>query len=201
MRVLLASTNRHKLVELADALASSGIALVDPRTLPALPEVVEDAPDFAGNARKKALSAARASGLWALADDSGLEVEALGGAPGVHSARYSGPGATDASNNRLLLERLAGVPAERRAARFVCVLCLARPDGTIAAEARGEARGRILDAPRGTGGFGYDPLLVFEEPGQPGSGSSYAELTPAQKNEVSHRGRAIRELQRVLRAS
>lgn len=198
MRLLLASNNAKKRAELESILAGLGIEVVVPREIGGLPEVDEDQPSFRGNAAKKAASAARASGLWSLADDSGLEVDALGGEPGVRSARFAGFQGDDAANNALLLARLAGLPAERRGARFVCALALARPDGSPALEVEGTARGRILEAPRGSGGFGYDPLFLFDEPGQPYSGRAFAELAPSEKAQVSHRGRALRELARGL---
>jgi XTP/dITP diphosphohydrolase len=196
--ILLASTNAKKLRELGAALGPLGLGVLGPAELPggasSLPSVDEDRPTFAENAAKKAASAARASGSWALADDSGLEVDALGGEPGVRSARFAGEPASDAANNRLLIERLRGVPDERRSARFVCALALARPDGSIAASIVGTARGRILSAPRGSSGFGYDPLFLFHEPGEPLAGRTFAELDAADKNRVSHRGRAVRAL-------
>jgi XTP/dITP diphosphohydrolase len=167
---------------------------VTPAECGGLPPVDEDQPTFAGNAAKKARSAALARDLWTLADDSGLEVEALFGAPGVRSARYAGEPADDAANNKKLLRELANVSEERRGARFVCALALARPDGTLAAEVEGSARGRILEAPRGRSGFGYDPLFLFTEPGYPATGRTFAELTPAEKSAVSHRGRALHAL-------
>lgn len=198
MKILLASHNEKKLHELRLQLAGLDVALVTPREVKGLPGVVEDQPTFRGNAASKAMSAARHSGTWSLADDSGLEVDALGGAPGVHSARFAGRHGDDAANNALLLERMRDVPDDRRGARFVCALALARPDGSIALEVEGAARGRILREPRGARDFGYDPLFLFDEPGFAESGRGFAELDPFEKARVSHRGRAVRELVRHL---
>lgn len=192
--LLLASGNPKKLRELAVMLGPHGVNVLKPEDVGGLADVVEDRPSFAGNAAKKASSAALASGHWALADDSGLEVEALGGAPGVLSARFAGVHGDDAANNALLLERLAGLADDARGARFVCALALARPDGTLALELEGTAHGRILHAPRGDGDFGYDPLFLFTEPGHEATGRGFAELSPAEKAAVSHRGRALRQL-------
>lgn len=194
MQILIASQNPKKRRELELLLAPFEITLVSPAEIAALPPVEEDQPTFALNAAKKAVSAAQASGLWALADDSGLEVEALGGEPGVRSARWAGEPSDDARNNAKLLAALAGLPRERRAARFVCALALARPDGTLALEVEADASGRILPAPRGTGDFGYDPLFLFTEPGFQQSGRGFAELSGSEKAAVSHRGRALRAL-------
>lgn len=201
MRLLIASDNAKKRAELERLLAPLGHELVTPRELGGLPEVDEDQPTFAGNAAKKARSGALASGLWTLADDSGLEVDALDGAPGVRSARFAGRHGDDAANNALLLERLSGLPEERRGARFVCALALARPDGSLALEVEGEVRGRILQAARGAGGFGYDPLFLFTEEGFEESGRPFGELASEAKARVSHRGRALRELVAQLRRS
>lgn len=204
MKLLLASNNAKKLAELQRILQGLDVALLLPRDVGGLEDVLEDAPTFAGNAAKKALAAARAKGLWALADDSGLLVDALDGAPGVLSARFAGVHGDDAANNALLLEKLRVIPPERRGARFVCALALARPDGSIALQVQGTARGRILERPRGTHDFGYDPLFLFTEPGFAQSEKGFAELAPEEKAEVSHRGRALREfakrLSGVLRA-
>ena len=193
MQVLLASENPKKLLELEPLLGAFGIEVRTPSSAGGLPAVVEDQPTFAGNAHKKARSGALAKGLWCLADDSGLEVDALGGQPGVHSARFAGTHGDDAANNALLLEKLAHVPDAERGARFVCALCLCRPDGSVALEVEGSARGRILRAARGPGDFGYDPLFLFTEQGFEQTGRAFAELEPAQKSAVSHRGRALRE--------
>jgi XTP/dITP diphosphohydrolase len=198
MRLLIATQNKKKLAELRALLTPLGVELVTPADLGGLPEVVEDQATFAGNAAKKAASAARARSLWTLADDSGLEVTALGGAPGVLSARYAGEPCDDGRNNAKLLAALAGVPDARRGARFVCALALARPDGTLALQVEGTARGQILHAPRGDGDFGYDPLFLFTEPGFAQTGRSFAELDGAEKSAVSHRGRALRELAAAL---
>lgn len=200
MRLLIASDNRKKRAELERLLAPLPCELVLPAEIGGLPPVDEDQPTFAGNAAKKARSGALASGLWCLADDSGLEVAALGGAPGVYSARFAGRHGDDAANNALLLERLAGFPADRRAARFVCVLALARPDGSLALAVEGETSGRILEAERGSGGFGYDPLFLFTEAGFEETGRPFGELEPAAKARVSHRGRALRLLAERLPA-
>lgn len=195
MKLLLASGNKKKLLELRDVLdarAELDVQVVVPAQIGGIPDVIEDGRTFAENAAKKALSAARASGMWSLADDSGLEVDALGGAPGVNSARFAGVHGDDAANNRLLLEKLVRVPDAQRGARFVCTLALASPDGSIALEVAGAARGRILHAPRGANDFGYDPLFEFTEPGFTQTGRGFAELSLAEKREVSHRGRALR---------
>jgi XTP/dITP diphosphohydrolase len=205
MKLLLASANPKKLRELermlaevADRLDRLDVQVVLPSDIGGLAPVIEDEPTFRGNAAKKAVAAARASGMWALADDSGLEVDALAGAPGVHSARFAGRHGDDDANNALLLERLRGIHEDRRGARFVCALALARPDGSLAAEIEGTVRGRILTEPRGTHDFGYDPLFLFTEPGFAESGRGFAELDPDAKARVSHRGRALRELASVL---
>jgi len=199
VKLLLASGNAKKLRELVAILRDDPVEVVIPSDVGGLPEVVEDEPSFRGNAAKKATSAALHTGLWSLADDSGLEVDALRGAPGVLSARYAGGHGDDAANNELLLANLRDVPDARRGARFVCALVLARPDGSIAIEIEGTARGKILRAPRGTHDFGYDPLFLFDEPGFAQTGRGFAELDPLEKAEVSHRGRALRELATRLR--
>lgn len=191
MQLLLASNNAKKRAELEALLAPAGLTVVTPRDVGGVEDVDEDQPTFAGNAAKKATAAARSTGLWTLADDSGLEVDALDGAPGVHSARYAGTHGDDAANNAKLLAALDGLPEEQRGARFVCALALASPDGKVVGEFAGQTRGRILESPRGEGGFGYDPLFLFTEDGYAVSGTCFAELTGAQKASVSHRGRAL----------
>ena len=183
MKLLIATRNKHKLEEIRAILALPGLVLIGADEVPGLPEVEEDAPTFEGNACKKARTLAQASGCWTLADDSGLEVEALGGAPGVVSARYAGVAASTPANNAKLLGELAGV-ADRRA-RFRCVLALCAPDGrewTV----EGRCEGRLLEAPRGAHGFGYDPLFVPE-----GYDQTFAELPATVKNGISHRARAL----------
>jgi XTP/dITP diphosphohydrolase len=194
MRLLLGSHNKKKHAEFAAALGPLGYEVLLPKDVGGLEDVVEDGRTFRENAAKKARAAARSSGLWALADDSGLEVDALGGEPGVRSARFAGVHGDDAANNALLVRKLAEVEDERRGAQFVCALALARPDGTLVLEVQGLARGRILHAPRGAGDFGYDPLFLFTEPGFPQTGRGFAELAPAEKLAISHRGRALRLL-------
>ena len=198
MIVLIATHNHHKLEEIRQIFALPSLRLVAADEVPGLPEeVVEDADTFEGNALKKAHELCAASGLWTLADDSGLEVEALGNAPGVHSARYAGEPHNDAANNAKLLRNLAD--ATNRRARFRCVLALAAPDGR-AWTAEGSCEGRIAQAPAGTGGFGYDPLFHLE-----GDRRSFAELPAAEKNRLSHRARALaaarRDWQHLLDAA
>lgn len=155
----------------------------------------EDGSTFEANARIKARFALAATGLPSLADDSGLEVDALGGRPGVHTRRFAGPNATDAENNAKLLRELAGLPPERRSARYVCVLALALPDGRLVTR-RGTSRGRIATEPRGTGGFGYDP--IFEPVGEPPGGRTFAVFSEQEKHRISHRGRAARRMRELL---
>ena len=193
-RIVLASGNPGKLKELRGMLAGAGIQLLAQSAL-AIDDAEETGLSFVENAILKARHAARASGLPALADDSGLCVDALGGAPGLYSARYAGMHGDNAANNARLLRELAGVPDERRGAHFTCVLALLRsaddPDPVIAT---GRWHGRVLHAPRGTHGFGYDPVFL---PGD-GGGRASAELDPVVKNRISHRGQALAMLQKVL---
>lgn len=185
MRVLVATRNRHKLEEIRQIFALPGLELVAADEVPGLPEdVVEDAATFEGNALKKARELCRASKLWTMADDSGLEVSALDNAPGVYSARYAGEPCSYPANNAKLLCELQGV--EDRRARFRCAIALCAPDGrewTV----DGCCPGRIIHEPRGANGFGYDPLFVPD-----GYGQTFAELDGATKNAISHRGAALR---------
>lgn len=205
--VLVATTNRHKLEEIRAIFAPLGLravgiggveggaAIVEPR---------EDGATFEENARIKAAHYARATGRLCVADDSGLEVDALGGEPGVHSAYYAhgmeegmrtARAERDAANNAKLLRALTGVPDERRTARFVCVMIATDPSGRVVATGRGEFAGRIGREPRGVNGFGYDPLLVLED------GRTSAELPPHEKNTRSHRAAAARAIAPALRAA
>jgi XTP/dITP diphosphohydrolase len=198
MDLLLASRNAKKLAELRAILAGLDVRIVLPADVGGIPDVVEDAATFRANAAKKAVSAARATRLWSLADDSGLEVDALHGAPGVRSARFAGAHGDDAANNALLLERMKHVPMAKRGAKFVCALALARPDGTLALEVTASVHGRIMHAARGTRDFGYDPLFLFTEEGYPQTDQGFAEMRPEEKAQVSHRGRALRDLAQRL---
>jgi XTP/dITP diphosphohydrolase len=186
VKVLLASNNAHKLTEVRAILAATGIGAVSPDELGIELDVEEDGDTFEANAEKKAQAFLAVSGLITLADDSGLEVDALGGRPGVLSARYAGPGARDADRIALLLRELAGTPAASRAARFVCVVAIASPGRPVVA-IRGECIGSIANEPRGDFGFGYDPIFLVE-----GRDHTMAELTPDRKSRISHRGRAFR---------
>ena len=187
--LVLGSRNRKKLAELAELLTPHGFELKTLADFPAAIEVEESGDSFAANARLKATVQARHLGQWVLGEDSGLSVDALGGAPGVLSARFSGPGATDERNNQLLLEKLAGVPLEKRSAHYTCYASLSDPQGNVRAESEGICRGRILFEPAGSGGFGYDPLFEVIE-----CHRTFGELAPAVKAVLSHRSRAIRQL-------
>ena len=195
MKVVLASNNPGKLRELDAVLRPMGWDLVAQSSL-GVPETEETGTTFEANALLKARHAAACTGLAALADDSGIEVDALDGRPGVYSARYAGPQCNDEANNRLLLQELEGVPEDRRGARYQCVIALVRDaedlDPLIA---RGAWEGRILDAPQGHNGFGYDPLFYV-----PTHGCASAELAPDVKNSISHRGAALRTLVEQLQA-
>lgn len=187
--LVLGTRNRKKLLELTDLLAPVGLALKTLDDFPAATDVEETGESFTDNARLKAVQHARHLGQWVLGEDSGLCVDVLGGAPGVHSARYSGPGATDATNNQRLLHELAGVPLERRTAHYVCHMTLASPEGEVCAESEDRCRGRILLAPHGSGGFGYDPLFEVVE-----YHCTFGQLSPVVKSCLSHRARAARQL-------
>ena len=229
--ILFGTTNAGKLRELRRLVAGLRIRVVSPDDLGRpLPEVVEDGHTFQENAAKKASAHARFAGLHALADDSGLCVDALGGAPGIHSARWSGMeghlaspacalpqvavselgpdlarASRDEMNNDKLLAALAGVPDAQRGARYVAVLALARPDGSVLAQVEGTCHGRVGHERRGSGGFGYDPLIVpekeltrAEREGGQYRARTMAELEPAEKDAISHRGAAFRALRPVL---
>lgn len=193
LRLVLASANPDKAAEIEAILAPAGVELL-PRP-PEVGEVDETGETLVDNARLKAAALVATTGMPAVADDTGLMVDALGGAPGVRSSRYAGPGATYAENVARLLEALRGVAAPRRTARFETVALARFPDGSEVV-ATGTVEGEIAPAPRGTGGFGYDPVFVPSE----GDGRSFAEMTPAEKHTLSHRGRAFRALAEHLAA-
>jgi XTP/dITP diphosphohydrolase len=196
-RLVLATNNPGKVREFRELLAGCGFELSTPAELGTVFEVEETGATFEENARLKAAAAAQLTGLPALADDSGLEVDALDGRPGIYSARYAGPGRTgtlsESEQCQLVLGELAGIPDERRTARFRCVIAIALPGGTMHTT-EGAFEGRIAHAPRGDRGFGYDPIFLVPE-----RGVTSAELPPAEKNALSHRGQAAREACRLLK--
>lgn len=186
-RIVLATRNRHKVSELQALVAPLGIEVLSAIDYPDLPDVIEDGTTFEENAVKKAREIAAKTGEHTLADDSGLCVDALDGAPGVYSARYAGENGNDAANNEKLLEALADVPDDQRTAHFVSVIAYATPNGAIHTF-RGTCEGVILRTYRGTNGFGYDPLFYLPE-----HGMTMAELDPSEKNRISHRARAYHQ--------
>lgn len=190
MRLLIASNNAGKVREYRDVLGDLPLELVTPADIGLDLEVEETGTTYEENARRKALAFARRSGLVTLADDSGLEVDALGGEPGLHSHRYAA--GSDADRYRLLLERLKDVPPEQRTARFRCLAVLATPEGETHTF-EGVCPGVIIDTARGKGGFGYDPVFLLPEIGE-----TMAELSPEEKNALSHRGRAGQKARPVL---
>jgi XTP/dITP diphosphohydrolase len=197
--ILVATTNPGKVRELRGMLGDE-VQWQSLADFPGVGEVKEDGATFAENARKKALGYAQATGLWTLADDSGLVVDALGGAPGVNSARFSGARAqgadrkvVDRRNMEKVLSLLQGVPREKRTARFVCCLCLAGPERVLV-ETRGALEGIITEEPAGAGGFGYDPVFLV-----PPLGKTVAELGDQEKNAISHRGNAMRQFKPLLK--
>jgi XTP/dITP diphosphohydrolase len=196
VRLLLASQNRAKAAEIACILSKAGLR-AEVLTLADFPGITlppETGRTFADNALEKARHAAAATSLPSIADDSGLEVDALDGKPGLLSARYAGKGASDADRNAMVLDQIRDIPAERRTARFRCAAAYAEPGGfTLLAE--GACEGRIALAPSGSGGFGYDPIFIPE-----GEERTVAQLSPAEKHDISHRGRAFRKLAELLRA-
>ena len=195
MRILIATMNTGKLREYERLLAEvPGLELETMAALPEPIDVVEDRDTFRGNALKKAMEIATVAGMPCLADDSGLEVDALGGGPGVYSARYAGEGSTDSENNAKLLDELSGIADDERRARFQCAIVIVDQSGRELAMAEGACEGRIGSEPRGSHGFGYDPLFVPE-----GYAQTMAELGPETKNEISHRAKAAAKLVPILR--
>ena len=195
MRVVVASRNRHKLGEIGVLLAKAGLPwdLVSVDQVAPDCALLEEESTFEGNALSKARQAAAVSGLPALADDSGIEVDALGGAPGVYSARWSGEPCDDARNNQKMLRELAGVPMDKRTARYRCVAAFVDPARGLQVVRAGVCEGRLLESLRGTGGFGYDPLFLVESLGR-----TMAEITLEEKNKLSHRAAAFHQLARAL---
>jgi XTP/dITP diphosphohydrolase len=192
--LVLATRNVKKRREIEEILGDLNITLHDLSMYPQAPEVVEDGVTFEANARKKASETAQATGQWTLGEDSGLVVPALGGAPGVYSARYAGTQGDDAANNRKLLAELATFPVDKREAYYVCTAALADATGMVHAVVEGRCHGRIIDVPRGDGGFGYDPYFQIPEYHQ-----TFGELSARVKHALSHRGRALLQLRPILR--
>jgi XTP/dITP diphosphohydrolase len=192
LEVVIATRNSGKFREIRQILAPLGLRILSLRDFPEIPEILEDGQTFAENAVKKATAVARRTGRMAIADDSGLAVDALDGRPGVFSSRYAGENATDADRCRRLLEEMARVPKGRRGAAFICALAVASPEGKVEI-VEGECRGEIASAPRGAQGFGYDPVFFLPE-----LGKTMAELESEVKNRISHRARALERLMQVL---
>lgn len=186
--LVLGTHNAKKLIELRELLPADKVRLTSLAEIEGALAVEETGTTFLENARLKAVEQARHLGRWVLAEDSGLSVDALEGAPGVYSARFSGPDATDERNNALLLEKLADVPAPRRGAHYTCQICLSDPGGTVRLEARGECHGVIGSEEIGDNGFGYDPLFIVPELHR-----SFGQLGPMVKQAISHRARALRQ--------
>ena len=195
MPVLVVGTrNAKKRQEILDILADLPVVVRDLTAYPGAPEVVEDGDTFEANARKKAVELAKYLKEWVLGEDSGLVVPALGGRPGVYSARYAGAQGDDAANNRKLLAELAPLPDDRRAAYYVCTAALADPSGEVKAVVEGRCRGVLVTEARGGGGFGYDPLFLVPE-----YHKTFGELSAVAKHALSHRARALAQLRPVLR--
>lgn len=193
--VVLASRNLKKSEEIQALLAPHGVDVVRVSDFPGVPEVVEDGDTFAANAAKKASEVARRISRWTIGEDSGLCVDALRGAPGIYSARYSGEGATDDSNNRKLMRELEGVPTERRGAEYVCHIAVADPEGEVRIDVEATCRGQMTEEPRGSNGFGYDPYFLIREYHR-----TFGELSLLVKQQLSHRARAFNQLiPRLLR--
>ena len=193
--LVLATRNRHKVEELSAMLSELPVQILSFHDFPDMPDVVEDGATLTENAIKKASEVASFTGLPSLADDTGLEVDALDGAPGVHSARFAGEPANWEENNRKLLSDLDGIEGSARAAAFRCVVALAVQGDEEVRTVEGVTRGVILDAPRGQGGFGYDPLFLPD-----GHDLTYAEMRADEKNAVSHRGKAIKNARALVMA-
>ena len=190
--LLLATRNEGKKMELQEMLNDIGISVINLHDIPPLPEVVEDGKTFKENAEKKAYETAKATGYWCLADDSGLVVDALNGQPGIYSARFAGPEASDENNNHKLLDLMKGIDESKRTARFVCCMALSTPEGeTLVVEDYCE--GIILRQPVGEQGFGYDPLFMPQ-----GYNQSMAELSHQEKNLISHRGKALNRMKPII---
>lgn len=191
-RLLVASHNLHKIAEIKALAAHLKLQIVGLPEVDQYPEVLEDGDTFKANAQKKAVEIANLSGEIVLADDSGLAVDALNGAPGVHSARFAGEPTSDERNNQLLLQKMKDYPLDQRGAEFRCVMALALPDGRLEFS-EGICRGVILFEPRGDGGFGYDPLFFIPE-----LDLTFAELEPELKNRISHRSLAMKEMLQII---
>ncbi len=194
MRLVLASRNAKKLRELVELLGDLPLELTDLGPYPHAPEVDETGDTFAANAELKATQVSKALGQWVLGEDSGLVVPTLDGRPGVFSARFAGTHGDDGANNAKLLTELAGKSGDDRAAYYVSAVCLCDPTGAVVATADGRCHGRILEAGRGSGGFGYDPLFLIPEWHR-----TFGELSATVKNALSHRGRAVAKLRPTIR--
>ena len=192
--IVLASRNQKKAREVSEILAPAGFVVIPVTQFPDVPEVEEDGLTFAANAAKKASEVARQLNQWVIGEDSGLQVDALGGAPGIYSARYSGPGATDEKNNQKLIADLASVPDEKRGAGYLCSVALSDPTGQIRIACEGTCRGRILKDANGDGGFGYDPYFLIPE-----YHLTFGQLSSVVKHRLSHRARAFATFVPLLR--
>ncbi len=191
--IIIGTRNAHKIEEINDKLRGLPLEFKGLDAYPDAPEIVENGETLLENAIKKAGELARATGEWVMADDSGLEVDALGGAPGVLSARYAGVHGDYEGNNRKLLREMAGIPTGKRTARFRCIIALAKPGGEIAFTVEGTVEGLIAEEPKGKHGFGYDPVFYL-----PDRGCTVAELTLEEKNQISHRARAVNAFRKRL---